>query len=493
MPHPLAFITRRKPLRPRAAERRVRLAVVGLLVLLIVILAGVAWRVGMEQSSALALALDRGVLRVATLNTPTTYYMGREGPAGFEHDLIEAYAASAGLTVEFVIKKSEAEVLAALDAGEADIGAAGLVVTPARAAARRFTAPYLKVADKVVCRAGKTASAARADLLSADILIAEGAHHLAALEAATGGKASLSWVMADGANGQETLASVSEGETACTVVDARAFALARRYLPRLEEAAELPGGLPAAWAVAGGASARGESLAAHASRWLSRRAARRLVAALEEKYFGFLPDEIDDRHAAAFRAAIERKLPTYEALFRKEGEAAGVPWTLLAAVAYQESRWDPKAKSPTGVRGMMMITLPTARELGVVDRTDATQSTRAGARYLVDLKKRLPASIPEDDRWWFALAAYNQGYGSLLDARQLAAERGRNPDRWADVRDVLPLLEDPSHYKRLPHGYARGREAKIYVRRIRDYADVLEKRFAPPIPQAYPAPAAAPS
>ena len=148
-------------------------------------------------------------------------------------------------------------------------------------------------------------------------------------------------------------------------------------------------------------------------------------------------------------------------------------WRFLAAISYQESYWNPKAKSPTGVRGMMMLTLPTAKELGVANRLDPLQSLRGGARYYKKLYARLPGGIEAPDRAWFALAAYNIGLGHLEDARVITEKRGGNPNLWKDVKESLPLLRQRKWYKQTRYGYARGDEPVRYVENIRSYYSLL--------------------
>ena len=142
-------------------------------------------------------------------------------------------------------------------------------------------------------------------------------------------------------------------------------------------------------------------------------------------------------------------------------------------MGYQESHWNPDAVSPTGVRGIMMLTEATARQLGVEDRVDPRQSIFGGARYLRRIKRKIPERIAEPDRTWLALAAYNIGFGHLEDARILTQANGGDPDRWEDVREHLPLLADPKWHTRTRHGYARGGQPVHYVENIRYYYDVL--------------------
>ena len=165
-------------------------------------------------------------------------------------------------------------------------------------------------------------------------------------------------------------------------------------------------------------------------------------------------------------------MPKYEDLFKKYATPE-ISWQLLAAVSYQESHWNPKALSPTGVRGMMMLTLNTAKDLGITDRVNPEQSIKGGAKYLTQLIKRLPASIPDDEKIWFALASYNIGLGHLLDARRITKVKKQDPNSWSDVKDNLPLLHQRKWYSKTRYGYARGREAQHYVNNIRQYLKTL--------------------
>ncbi len=169
----------------------------------------------------------------------------------------------------------------------------------------------------------------------------------------------------------------------------------------------------------------------------------------------------------AFIRALDDKLPKWSPLFQKYSEE--FDWRLIAALAYQESHWKPRAKSPTGVRGMMMLTLPTAKSVGVINRLDPEQSVRGGVEYLRRIVARVPETISDHEKIWFALASYNIGYGHMLDARRLTKAQGGDPNAWADVKDRLPLLRQKRFYSQTRYGYARGDEARNYVENIRRY------------------------
>jgi membrane-bound lytic murein transglycosylase F len=243
-------------------------------------------------------------------------------------------------------------------------------------------------------------------------------------------------------------------------------------MPSLSVAMDLTEGQNLGWYLAQGAT----KLTEQAFSWMNSREGDEAVDRMERRHYAYIT-EFDYVDLRTLNRRIEERLPQYRDLFLTAEEETGMPADLLAALSYQESHWNPNARSPTGVRGMMMLTQNTARSLGVTNRLDPEQSILAGARYLEDRHRRLPEQIPEPDRLFLALASYNVGRGHLLDARQLARNLGKNPDSWADMREVLPLLSDERYYPQLRYGYARGYEPVHFVQRVRNYRDVLSQAF----------------
>jgi len=242
----------------------------------------------------------------------------------------------------------------------------------------------------------------------------------------------------------------------------------QRYYPSLAEAFTIYEKQPVAWLIR---KAQDDSFYSAMIEFMGNQYNSGTIAKVEEKYFGHIGD-FDYVDTRIFLKRIESRLPKYEALF-KQYSTPEVPWLLLASVSYQESHWNPKATSPTGVRGMMMLTRDTAKFVGIKNRLNAEQSIQGGAKYLTQLIKRLPESIPEDEQIWFALASYNIGLGHLLDVRRITKMREQNPDSWVDVKENLPLLHERKWYTKTRYGYARGREAKHYVDNIREYLETL--------------------
>ena len=250
------------------------------------------------------------------------------------------------------------------------------------------------------------------------------------------------------------------------------MAINRRYYPELSVRFDISEPEILAWVLPKSA----EGLQDAVNDWFDDIEEDDTLQKLIDKYYGFIEvfDYVDIR---SFKRRIYSHLPKYKKYFQQAAKRYMFDWQLLAAMSYQESHWNPYAKSPTGVRGIMMLTLPTANEVKVKSRLNPEQSIWGGARYLRNMAGRLPDAIQEPDRSYMALAAYNVGYGHLMDGRELAKRLNKNPDSWSELAEVLPLLARKHYYKTLTHGYARGYEPVTYVKRIRDYQDILEKEL----------------
>lgn len=416
-------------------------------------------------------AVDRqDALVVVTLNAPTAYYFDRGRYAGPDFEMATAFARDLGRPVRFEVAGDVTSLFAALADGRAHWAAAGLTLT-ARRMRQYLPGPvYQQVRQQVVCRRGGRQARGIRDLNDVDFVVAGNsgaADRLAELKKAY---PDLRWRTRYDTGAATLLQKVWQRDIDCTLADSPVVAMVRRDHPELVVMFELPGIRHWVWYF----SPAARQLRRQALEWFRRFSDQGRMTALLEKYYGFIPrfDYVDTR---TFLRRIQERLPLYEAYFRRAGQAHALRWTLLAAQAYQESHWDPFARSPTGVRGMMMLTQQTARELGVHDRLDVWQSIDGGARYLAQLIRRLPPSVREPDRTWFALAAYNVGLGHFYDARRLARRLGRNPDRWSEIKDVLPLLSDADYYRHLRYGYARGQEAVQYVAQVRHYEQLLQR------------------
>jgi len=272
-----------------------------------------------------------------------------------------------------------------------------------------------------------------------------------------------------GVNEMGLLERVSTHQAELVAVHDIHLDLGINFFPELSPLLQLPGRIELGWAF-GGKDA--DSLRAKADAFIGSAHSDGRLARLTDRYFGHIK-RINTSGIARFIDDTKTRLPQWRRHFQQAQELTGIDWRLIAALAYQESKWDPLATSPTNVRGMMMLTEDTADYLRVKNRLDAQDSIRAGARYLAELVEQVPATAGYPDRIWLALSAYNLGMGHFRGARAIALKLKRNPDVWYEMKQVLPQLARPEIYARLKSGPARGGEAVIMVENIRSYYDVL--------------------
>jgi membrane-bound lytic murein transglycosylase F len=281
----------------------------------------------------------------------------------------------------------------------------------------------------------------------------------------------LSWESVEDANVDDLLRLVWRKKIDCTIANSSEVNIKRRFYPELQVAFTLEENQELAWNL----SPEWEVLSDSIDQWLTTIEDDGTLLVLRDRHYN--AEEFDYVDIRTFIRRMKSRLPLLLPLFEKAAEKYGLPWTLLAAQAYQESHWDRRARSSTGVRGMMMLTLTTAKEMGVKSRLNAAQSIMGGAKYLSRLEAGLPDSVQGEDRWWYALAAYNVGMGHLRDARSLADDLDLNPNSWLDLRNVLPLLSQKKYYRDLKYGHARGTEPVNYVRQVRNYQNILRAQL----------------
>jgi membrane-bound lytic murein transglycosylase F len=412
-----------------------------------------------------------GELVVLTRNSPTTYYEGPEGPTGFEYDLARAFAEHLGVSLNIKVADHFTDILPMIARAEADLAAAGLTVTALRAEQVRFSPHYQIIRQQVVHHAKTAPPANVSGLIGRHIEVIAGTSFVERLEQLKEQYPRLSWVAVGNMETEELLLQVEEGLTELTISDSNIIALHRQFSPELRVAFDLGEPEKLAWAFPPG---QDDSLYQEAAGFIEAQRASGELDHLIERYYG-AASRFNPINIAAFQQKIETDLPRLKPVFEEAAQRYQLDWRLLAAMSYQESYWNPNAVSPTGVRGIMMVTESTAQHLGISDRLDVRQSVHGGGAYLRSLKDRIPERIPEPDRTWMALAAYNVGIYHLEDARIITQSQGADPDKWNDVKERLPLLAKASWYTKTKHGYARGYEPVQLVNRVRTYYEILKK------------------
>ncbi|MFW5926788.1 MAG: membrane-bound lytic murein transglycosylase MltF [Wenzhouxiangella sp.] len=409
---------------------------------------------------------DRGSLIMLTVNGATTYYLGAEGETGFEYELALDFADHVGIPLEVVTVPTVADLIPALLRGRGDFIAANLSRVPERQQALRFGPVYERVNPVVVYRRGARRPRTVDDLAEGRLALLGGTNYRPLLE-----DHGLN-VNSDGSEYQsieEIFEAISNEEVDFTVIDSNILELNRRFFPAIRPAFELGESQPLAWAARNDSD---DSLVQAMREYFVVAREHGSLLSVRQRHYDHV-ESYEPVGTFTFMRQIRERLPPLRPDFEDAAQRHDLDWRLLAAVGYQESHWNPDAVSRTGVRGVMMLTLRTARQLGIGDRRDPRQSIMGGARYLRSMIDRIPERIDHPDRLWLGLAAYNIGFGHLEDARRLTEQLGGNPDRWVDVREHLPLLTQERWYSQTRFGYARGYEPVQYVENIRTFYDIL--------------------
>lgn len=405
-------------------------------------------------------------IRIGTLVGASTFYQSTDGEQGFEFELAQAFADFVGVELEIVPFFNLSDLFPRLESGNIDIIASGLSINEERLNQYRFSPQYREISQKLVFKQGGKRPR-NFTQLNGNLTVLSKSSHSDSLVEAKQMFDQLSWNETDEMDESELLQAIIDNEIDYTIADSNSLAVFRRYHPELSIGFSVTKNEPVAWMMAKNLD---DSLYALLIEFFGEIQRNGQLNILEEKYFGHVR-EFNYINTLSFIKATKTKLPKYKHWFVEY--AKDLDWRLLAALSYQESMWEPRAKSPTGVRGIMMITQATAKQVGVTNRLEPEQNIRGGGIYMSRLLKRLPDKIQYPDRLWFALASYNVGWGHVSDARKLTEQANKNPNKWVDVKEFLPLLIKKRYYRKVRYGYARGDVAVTYVDNIRRYYDTL--------------------
>lgn len=413
----------------------------------------------------------RGTLHMLTILGPTTYFEDGRGPNGFEYILARDFADSIGVKLEVHVKQTLRSLLLSVGGPRADFAAANLTKTSKRIKALAFSHPYYEITQQLLYQRGSKRPS-NLDELDGELLVIADSSHSERLQELKLEHPLLSWSERNDLEQSDLVRMVHEGEVEYCIVDSLAYLINRQLFPQAGRAFDITEPQPLAWAFPKHSDG---TLVDAANKFLDDYRLSGKLDALKRQYTSNT-QRFSVSETNRLGKLIKTRLPKFESLFREVGEKYSIDWHLLAAVAYQESHWNPNARSPTGVRGLMMLTEDTAKELAIANRVDPLQSLDGGARYILQLKDKISDRVKEPDRTWLALAAYNVGLGHLTDARTLTRWAGKNPDKWSEVRQQLPLLTKKQYHSTVRHGFARGHEPVVYVDNIQYYMAYLKLR-----------------
>ncbi|GGX69712.1 membrane-bound lytic murein transglycosylase MltF [Saccharospirillum salsuginis] len=444
---------------------------IGLRVLLTtLLLAGLGLVVaqGFEWHSHWDRIRDRGVLTVALRESEGVYWPTDQRYSGLEMELLQKLGERLNLRVQLFSVTETQDLYRALASGAVDMALPG-TTTGYNSTAFMPGLPYL-MSDVGLVR---SMAARKPELERQHIALLDPVNHDWLARRLASRHPGLTFEGLTGAPTAELMTRIELDELDMALMDERDFRVQRPFFPdqRFDTLTDQPRPVSPLFR-----QSRDRSLLNRVNDVLRELRASGQLERLRDRHLGHTGD-FDYVGTLTFERHMQSRLPDFLDLFKAEAEATGMDWRLLAAVAYQESHWRARAVSPTGVKGIMMVTLTTAREMGIDNRLDPAQSIRAGSRYLDGLRERMPERITEPDRTWMALAAYNVGSGHLEDARIITESQGDDPDAWIDVRSHLPKLALKAWYPWTKHGYARGHEPVVYVANIRRYYNLLRRAF----------------
>lgn len=333
----------------------------------------------------------RGKLTVAIRNAPTIYYEGREGLQGFEYELVHDFADYLGVELELKVTNGVTEFLKTMQNEECDLGSGAITRTSEREKEYHFGPDYYTVQQVVVYKRNTSRPQNIAGLIKGSLEVVANSSYEEMLKNLQKSYPDLIWRRTENISTDQLMYKVWKEDIDYTIADDNIAALNRRYFPELQIGFALSGKQSLAWVL------KNPKLYTIIDKWLNEYKKSGELRELQIKYYSFV-DIFDYVDIRKFHDRIDSRLSLYKDYFINAGEEYDIPWTLLAAQAYQESHWRRRAKSPTGVRGIMMLTLNTAKNVGVTSRLDPEQSIMGGAKYLSRLLQMIPSDIPESDR-----------------------------------------------------------------------------------------------
>jgi membrane-bound lytic murein transglycosylase F len=425
-----------------------------------------------EKAAYGGVSFEGEPLKLLVLQKPLTYQRLNQLENGYEFEILQQFATDMGYKLKIQTVRNEKALSRELAMGQGDLAAGRF--SEFSLASNQFThsAVYDEEKTSLVCRQetdvrfgrdGRLDPSSRWKLLfNPKFIESRWAENLKsnAPQLKLSARTTLTIL--------PILRSLSQGKGDCTLMDHLEAQYYLRVYPDLKIAKDISPLHSYFFLI----SKTRPELAEKMRKWMGHAARHHVLSQAKARIKGDI-SELTTKEIARFIQARTSVFPRYASLFRKHGQSFGIPWQLAAAVAYQESKWDPAAQSFTGVKGFMQLTQETAEHLGVEDRTDTEQSIWGGTKYLKMLLDRQPKGLPFREKLALALATYNVGPAHMIDAQKLAHKLGKNPYSWKDLQEVLPLLGEKDYLADLKYGPARGQEPVDYVQRVFAYLDLI--------------------
>jgi membrane-bound lytic murein transglycosylase F len=425
---------------------------------------------GCGQNKALEEVLETEVITVITRNNAHCYYTYRDQAMGFEYDLAKAFADFLGAELQVKVAESWNDMIPLLDRRAGHFVAASMTVTQSRLRMVDFSKGYLPVQQMVITHKNNAELKSLDDLAGQTVHIRAGTSYEERLRALKKNGLDLVIALHDNVPTEDLIDMVDQEKIGLTIADSNVALLNRRYYPDIRIAFPIEKQQFLGWAVKKGEKALRRKI----NQFFDTILHDGTFHDVYNRYYAYI-EKFEHVELKKFLERMETRLPKYEKTIRKAAKQHGFDWRLIVALIYQESQFRPWAKSFSGVRGLMQLTLPTAQDVGVKNRLDPHESIMGGTKYLKKIYDGYDGTS-EPDRTLIAVAAYNVGKGHVSDAQKIAIDMGLNPNKWSSLEKTLPLLRQRKYYKKSKYGYCRGAEPVFQVRRVFTYYDILKRQ-----------------
>ena len=414
---------------------------------------------------------SKGYINFLTIYGPTTYFVDGEGENGLDFLLAKSFADSLNVDLNVEVKANLSSLLNALGGPKGDFASANLLQNVLNDKSFAASKSYLSMDQQVIYKRGTFKPSDMSEVIGSASFISNSVDEITLSKIRKNAPDLVLYETSD-LSISDLFSLIKEEKIKYAIVNSIEYSINRHIYPSVGAAFSITENNPVALAFP---SYSDGTLSSAANKYIdvSREKGElekltSIITSYSEKFSAADSKRLDE--------LTQKRLPTYKAGFQIAGDKYNIDWHLLAAMAYQESHWDDRAISPTGVRGLMMLTLRTAKEMGILNRLDPFQSIEGGSKYLAKLRNLMNEDIEEPDRTFMALAAYNVGRGHLEDARILAKRDGQDNTKWEVLKKYLPLLTIKKYYSTVTHGYARGNEPVRYVENILYYQKFLKLR-----------------
>jgi len=395
----------------------------------------------------------RKLLRVVTQPDPHNYFLRKGMPAGFEYELLQRFAEEQGLWLDVIIANDDEEMLALVKAGKADL--ATISNPDLEDQVFGLTFPFYPAKNFIITSKSEKGLNELYDINGKELALYSKKYQHQGIEYLMDKGLKISTVEPESSLPISAfLQQIVDRKYKIAMVSARDYIKIRKFHGDLKVITTVNDQPIHRWAI----NKNNIRLKAVIDTFLVKEYQGKFFNVVYNRYYPKKRNKTD----------IQSAISPYDRLVKKYAVKYQFDWRLILAQMYQESQFQSDAVSTTGAKGLMQIMPRTARELRFTDVEDPENGIKAGLKYMKKLRNRFDTELPETERNWFALAAYNAGYERIQDARKFASELGYDPDTWfGNVEVAMQKLAKPENRKHTRYGFCHCGQTVVYLRSIR--------------------------